>query len=96
MSKVLLTSFTEDELSNLIAEIIRPIVSSEIKSIIASNNSSPPKQDEFISRKEAAAILKISTVTLTKLVRQNIITAKILGGSYRFSKLQIFKYLNSK
>jgi excisionase family DNA binding protein len=96
MAKLIYTTLNEIELSKLFTEILQPIVANEVQKIIASNNSSSKKQDEYLSRKEAAALLRISTVTLTKLIKQNIIKTKVLGGNYRFSKQQILGYLNSE
>jgi len=95
MGKLIYTTLNETELSKLLSDVLQPIVANEVQKILASKNSSAQKNDEYLNRKEAAALLRISTVTLTKLVKENIIKAKALGGNYRFSKRQILEYLSS-
>jgi excisionase family DNA binding protein len=95
MGKLIYTTLNETELSKLLSDVLQPIVANEVQKVLASKNSSTQKSDEYLNRKEAAALLRISTVTLTKLVKENIIKAKVLGGNYRFSKRQILEYLNS-
>jgi excisionase family DNA binding protein len=96
MGKLIYTTLNEIELSKLLSDVLQPIVASEIQKVLASKNSSTQKNDEYLNRKEAAALLRISTVTLTKLVKEGIIKTKVLGGNYRFSKKQIMEYLNTE
>jgi excisionase family DNA binding protein len=94
MGKLIYTTLNETELSKLLSDVLQPIVANEVQKVLASKNSLAQKSDEYLNRREAAALLRISTVTLTKLVKENVIKAKVLGGNYRFSKRQILEYLN--
>jgi excisionase family DNA binding protein len=96
MGKLIYTTLNETELSKLFSDILQPIVADEVQKVLSAKQSSAQKTDEYLNRKEAAALLRTSTTTLMKLVKSNIIKAKALGGNYRFSKRHILEYLSSE
>lgn len=95
MGKLFYTTYTESELKSLFAEIIQPLITSEIQKIIASPNNSPPKEsDTYLTRKETCQLLHLSLPTLTKLSKEGKLKAKVVGGSYRYSRQQVEKYMS--
>lgn len=96
MGKLIYTTYNEIEFRSILTEILQPIVASEIQKIIASpNNSPPPGEKEYLTRKGVCKLLDISLPTLTRLITAGEIRPKILGCSYRFSKIQIDTYMKS-
>ena len=96
MEKIIYTSYTEKDLTQLLSEIIRPIIEDEVKNLLDENKKLYEKHaDEFISRKEAATLLKVSTFTISNLMKKGAIKTTVVGGQYRFSKKELFKYLNN-
>lgn len=80
MAEFILT--TKEELRALVHDIIneRPIVQS-------------PTVDELLTRQEAAALLKVSLVTLDTWVRQGKVPAMRIGRKVRFQKSAVEKSL---
>ena len=96
MGKLIYTTYTELEIRSLFTEILQPIVASEIQKIISSpNNSPPPGEKEYLTRKGVCKLLDISLPTLSRLITSGVVKPKIVGCSYRFSKTQIDTYMNS-
>lgn len=52
-------------------------------------------EDEILTIKEAAALLKISVPTMYQLRAQHKIPYKKIGDSIRFSKLELIKWVQS-
>jgi len=47
--------------------------------------------EEFLTRNEAASLLKVSPNTLTKFVKQGKLKAGVAGGKYLFKKSELLK-----
>ena len=47
--------------------------------------------EEYLTRNEAASLLKVSPNTLTKFIRQGKLKAGIAGGKYLIKKSEIMK-----
>ena len=96
MGKLIYTTYNEVELRFILTEILQPIVASEIQKLVSSpNNSPPPGEKEYLTRKGVCKLLDISLPTLTRLITSGAVKPKIVGCSYRFSKTQIDTYMNS-
>ena len=52
----------------------------------------PPKEDDFMDRKETARLLKISLVTLTDWVKRGLPSHKQRGRVY-FVKAEVMQYI---
>ena len=88
MENIVLTQMSVDELKSIISEI----VSEEFKKI-----HPPAEEKQFITRKETAAILRISLPTLTEWCKEGKVPAYKIGSRVRFVKkeieqLTIYKY----
>lgn len=91
MKKEKLVICTEQELANIIEEQLK---------LALKNNSKNQKtdfkpKDELIPRIDLARKLKVSTVTLDKWVKLNIIPEPIkIGGRIYFNQEQVWKTIN--
>lgn len=74
-------------------EMISDAVKAEVGKIISQLPVEKPKGETLLSRKEAAQLLRISTVTLTKYVRQGSVPACRIGGKLCFKKEQVLDSL---
>lgn len=81
-NKIILFPVSIEELQNLISEAVRG-------QILNISNNSPPQNQEFLSRKETAKILRISLPTLTDYVMRAIIPAYRIGNNVRFRKDEV-------
>ena len=96
MEKFICTTYNESEFRNLIAEVLTPIVASAIQKITPlPNNSSLSDANVFITRKEVCKLLRLSLPTVTRLTKEGVLKAKIVGSCYRYSKSQIDNYMNN-
>lgn len=88
MTSAILLQMTEKDLRSILADTI--------KEHIQKIESSPEKfqEVEFLTRKEAASLLSISLPTLSKLVKQGLITSRKLGSVIRFEKSHLEKAFN--
>lgn len=80
---------TPDELKENILVDLR----TELKSM--AQNIQPQKQEEYLTRKEVASILKISLVTLHDWNKRKILNPYRLGNLIRYKRSEIDKALVS-
>ncbi|HTC01289.1 MAG TPA: helix-turn-helix domain-containing protein [Ferruginibacter sp.] len=85
MKPYLLLNISLEEFEN----ISRKIIQEEICKYIALKEEPLCDSIELLSKKDAARLLGISTVTITKYVRSGIIPASKLGARYKFDKNKI-------
>lgn len=81
---------------NEFEDVLRKIVNEELALQI--KTLSAPKQkvdDELISKKAAAALLKVSLPTIVKLVKNGIVPCHRLGSNIRFLKSEILASLST-
>lgn len=98
MEKVIYTTYNEVEIRDLLANILQPIIASEVqKAILVSTNTNilPPDTKEFLTRKDVCKLLNVSLPTVTELTKKGLLKAKIVGSTYRYSKIQINNYMNN-
>ena len=91
MENLVFSQLTAEDLSSLISHK----VSEEIRMLFA--NKTKEEDDELISSKETAKILKISTRTLSSYMAEGLVKPKIkIEGkrSTRFSKKEILEAAN--
>jgi excisionase family DNA binding protein len=74
---------TPQQLTNNILKDVR----AELKAIV--QNFQPKKQPEYLTRKEVAAILKVSLVTLTDWNKKGILKPYRLGNLIRYKRVEI-------
>lgn len=86
-----LTEITLPDLENLIANVIRKELQPHLQNMLSQK---PPVDDSYISKKEAAALLKISLPTIGKLIKEGILPCYRVGNNIRFKKSSIDKGLN--
>jgi excisionase family DNA binding protein len=87
---IYLTEITVPDLEALIANVIRKELEPHLQNLMSQQKQT---EDSYVSRKEAAAILKISIPTLTKLVTDGLLPGYRLGNSIRFKKSSLEKGL---
>ena len=96
----LVTEYSEAELQELIISCINKVLDSRLASVLTSHssNTSPPdsSQNELLSRKEVCKLLRISLPTLAGLQKKGEISFTIVGGSYRYGREEINKFLERK
>lgn len=85
--EIILFPIPLEELTKLISETVKK----EIEKLPSIN--SPPLQSEFISRKEAAKILRISLPTLSDYIFRSIIAAYKIGNNVRLKKDEVLNAL---
>lgn len=67
--------------------LVRNAVEEGIKEVqIQKTENKVSKSDQYLSRKEASAFLKISLVTLDKAIKENLIESYRILGSIRLKK----------
>jgi hypothetical protein len=88
MENVFLTSFSKEELQAIINESLDQKLKSRLE---------PSKQDEkkekLLSRNEAAALLKITLVTLSDWSNRGIIQSYYMGGRVYYKEHEIINSL---
>ncbi len=72
-----------------LSELIKKAVQAAFKEFLMVNPN--VQVEEFLTRNEAALLLKVSPNTLTKFVRLGKLKAGIAGGKYLFKKSEILK-----
>jgi excisionase family DNA binding protein len=90
-SGILISEISLDDFENVLRKIVHEEMAPHIKALSA------PKQkvdDELISKKAAAALLKVSLPTISKLVR-NGLPCHRLGSNIRFLKSEILASLTT-
>jgi len=55
-----------------------------------------PRRDEVLTLEEASELLKLSRSTLYNLARRGKVPARKVGRSWRFVKLNLIRWLESK
>ena len=84
MKKILLSPIALDEFENRLEKVIQSALT-----LAVVKKESNPDLEVFLTRKEAAKLLRISLPTLTRYVKAGIIPALILGNEYRFNKAKL-------
>lgn len=90
MERLVLTSFQKGELEKLIIDCMT--------NCLKANNQKPtieiPKNDEdLLTKKEAAQLLKCSTSTVDNYARSGILTRFYLGRSVRFKRKELLQLI---
>jgi excisionase family DNA binding protein len=75
-----------------LGSIIREIVKEELQPIIALLKNQRIKEDELLTRKEAAEFLKISNTTLYTLDKTQVLPAKRLRGKVLYLKSDLLSF----
>jgi excisionase family DNA binding protein len=74
-----------------LSELIKKAVQAAFKEFSMVNPN--VQVEEYLTRNEAASLLKVSPNTLTKFVRQGKLKAGISGGKYLFKKSELMKFV---
>ncbi len=74
---------------DLLSELINKAVHAALREFSMVNSN--VQVEEYLTRNEAASLLKVSPNTLTKFVRQGKLKAGIAGGKYLFKKSELMK-----
>jgi len=82
MKQIILQGVSVEQLNELIQEGVRE----NLKELI---DSSKPQQEKFLTRQEAADLLRISLPTLTDYVKRGIITANRISNRVLFKRSDI-------
>lgn len=85
--KIILFPISIEDLQTLISETIRK----ELEKL--PGNNSPPPPQEYISRKEAAKLLRISLPTLSDYIFRSILPAYRIGNNVRLRKDEVLNAL---
>lgn len=83
MEQIIYTTLTESELT----EIIKECLKSELQQSIP--NTSDAVKEEYLTRKEASGVLRISLPTLHQLIKSNTLTAYRIGGRVLLNKSEV-------
>lgn len=89
MQGIVLDSIRRDELENIVKECIRE----ELEAQASSTSSN--EEEELIDSKEAASLLRVSTVTLHHWKKQGRIPYYRIGSRIRFKKKEVLEALNN-
>ncbi len=87
---ILIEALSVDELRLLIIDILQ----AELAKIFPSQKIQTKVHQELISRKEAAAIIGASVVTLDKLVKEGSIKGYRIGKLIRFKRQDLYESLH--
>ena len=85
--KIILFPIPIEELKNLISEVLKK----ELEKF--PSNNSPPQDPEFISRRDAAKLLRISLPTLSDYIFRSILPAYRIGNNIRLRKDEVLNAL---
>jgi|ERR1035437_2823358 hypothetical protein len=91
----LTTEYSETELLNLIEQCVQKTIQQELSKIISQLANSPPANNNYklLTRKDLKVMLRLSYPTISRLTKEGILKAKIVGGSYRYLATDVSKYL---
>jgi predicted DNA-binding transcriptional regulator AlpA len=81
-----------DGFQNIIRRVVAKVLQEDLYPIL--QNLAQPS-DEFLSRKEAAEFLKISSTTLYTLDKTQKLPAKRLNGKVLYLKSELLTFLNT-
>ena len=95
MRHIITTQYTSEEFKSLIDTAVNEALQQLIPLILKSTNS-PPSADPLLTRGDVCKRLRVSTPTLSKLMKQGEVKSCVVGGSYRFSEKHIMEFLNKK
>jgi hypothetical protein len=95
MKRCIITEYSEEDLKNLIANVVKDTIQQSFSQFIPTLSNSPPNNstDRFFSRKELCAKMKISLPTLANIQKRGEIKATIVAGSYRYTQKSLDDYL---
>ena len=84
MSSLIVSQISIEDFESRLEKVIQSALTlAEVK------KESNPDLEVFLTRKEAAKLLRISLPTLTRYVKAGIVPAVILGNEYRFNKANL-------
>ena len=95
MRAINIIELTTDEFQKIIAEAVREEVAK------LQQSQTPPKQQEYLTRNEVSALLRILLVTLSDYTKKGILIGNRIGGRVLYKKdevegsiqeIQSFKY----
>ena len=84
MDNITLTQLAPHELRSLISDAVRETVQPIIDAAIA-----PPKNDDFLTRKEVCNILGVSLPTLLDWTRKGRIAGHRIGSRIRYKRSEV-------
>ncbi|MEI9954892.1 MAG: helix-turn-helix domain-containing protein [Ferruginibacter sp.] len=87
---LIIQGVSREEFKSFITDAIKNEMQSQLQKITEQKQTS---SDELLSKKEAAVFLRISLPTISKLVKEGVITCSRIGGSLRFKKSHLEKSL---
>ena len=90
MESFIMSSIPLNELITVISETVK------IEFERQNNLSTPPPDNEYISRKETSQILGVSLPTLWDYTKRGLLPSYRIGSRIRYKKEEVFKSLNQR
>ncbi len=89
---MLITELTKEELKLIVNEVFETQLSELKKELLITN----PTDEEYLTREDAAKLLKVSLNSVDTYRRTNKIPSYYIGGSIRLLRSDIHKFLTTK
>ncbi len=90
---MVITELTKEDFQEIIENAVAAKLNELKKDII---NSQTPTEEEFLTREDAAKLLKVSLNSLDNYRRENKIPTYRIGGNIRLKKSDIHKFLTAR